>query len=51
MDKNKEIQLRIAFRRTLNKMVKEIEEHPDAKPLIVSETTYVLLKEVTIRIK
>jgi hypothetical protein len=32
-------------------MVKEIGEHPDATPLIISQTVYTLLKEVTIRIK
>lgn len=49
MDKGKEIQLRIAFRRELIKMVKEIIKHENATPLIITQTVYALLKEVTIR--
>jgi hypothetical protein len=39
----------MVFRRVLTKMVKELKEHPDATPLIIGQTVYTLLKEVTIR--
>jgi len=53
MDKSKEDALRRVIRRILTRVVKETREHNDVKldNIRVLQTTYELLKEVTIRTK